>query len=343
MIDLRSDNTLGCSPEILEALQKASRGAVSSYGGDRWTDELKKRCNDLFEHAVAVFPLATGTGANALALSAFSKPWGGVFCHSDSHIHRDEMGAPEFYSGGAKLIAIEGSAGKIVPAALTRAIDEFGASGRMLVPSVLSLTNATEAGTVYTYDELRQLADIAHAHSMKVHVDGARFANAVASTGSSAAELSWKAGVDALVFGATKNGAMAAELLVVFDDTLAEELTIRIHRAGQRFSKMRFLSAQLLAYLEDDLWLRNARHANLAARTLATELQSRGVQIVQPVEANIVFARLAPSLRDQLTIAGAAFYDWPLFGENVVRLVCGFDTDLDAVREFAALSAPASG
>lgn len=340
MIDLRSDNTLGCSPEILAALHDASRGEASSYGADPWTDELRARCAELFEHDVSIFPLATGTGANALALAAFAKPWGGIFCHTDAHIHRDEMGAPEFYTGGAKLVAIEGRDGKIGAAALDAAIDEFGSSGRMLVPAALSLTNATEAGTVYTRDELLELTELAHRHSMKVHVDGARFANAIISTGGSPAELSWKAGVDALVLGATKNGAMAAELLVVFDDTLAAELTTRVHRAGQRFSKMRFLSAQLLAYLKDGLWLRNAQHANLTARSLAEQLTVRGIEIVQPVEANIVFARFEPAVRERLAAAGALFYDWPLFGENVVRLVCGFDANPHRIAEFAALTGP---
>ncbi len=333
MSDFRSDNTLGCSPEILEALARESRTSASAYGNDPVTERLLQRCRELFETDLDILPVATGTAGNALALASMSPTWGGIFCHEDAHVHRDELGAPEFFSGGAKVIPLPGIEGRIDPQVLAESIDEVATARRMATPSALSLTQATEAGTVYTPDQITALTDVARARELGVHMDGARFANAVVSTRATPAELTWKAGVDVLVFGATKNGAMAAELLVIFRRTLTSELASRLHRSGHRFSKMRFLSAQLDAYLSDDLWLRNARHANNCAATLLRGLRSLPeVEILRPTEANVIFARLSSELIRRLQTAGFLFYDWPIFGDGAIRLVCGFNTRIEDVE-----------
>ena len=327
-IDFRSDNTHGASPEIAEALARAAAGTVSSYGGDALTARVRERCRELFETDLEIFPLLTGTAGNALTIAAMTPPWGGVFCHEDAHVHRDELGAPEFFTGGAKLFPIAGADGKLHAADVARVVHEIGKEGRTAVPSCVSLTQATEAGTIYRPEEVRAVADAAR---LGVHMDGARFANALVSLGCTPAELTWKAGVDVLIFGATKNGAMAAELMVVFRKEVAEAIAPRWHRSGHRLSKMRFLSAQLDAYLTDDLWLRNARRANAAAQRLARGLDA---EILRPVEANIVFARLRPEVVTALREQGFLFYDWLLFGPGAVRLVCGFgtsDEDVDAL------------
>jgi threonine aldolase len=252
---------------------------------------------------------------------------GSVLCHEDAHIHRDELGAPEFFTGGAKLVLIPGAQGKLHAEDVARWIGENGP------PSSVSVTNATEAGTVYLPEETRAIAD---ASGTRMHLDGARFANAVVSLGCSPAELTWKAGVDVLALGATKNGAMAAELLVVFRRELAKEIEPRWHRSGHRLSKTRFVSAQLDAYLADDLWLRNARRANDAAMRIARGIAA---EVLQPVEANVVFVRLEEHVVAALREQGYDFYDWPIFGAGAVRLVTGFDTsteDADAFVEAVA-------
>jgi threonine aldolase len=330
--DFRSDNTHGASPEILEALARAGAGTMTAYGSDALTARVRERCRDIFETEVEIFPVMTGTAGNALAVASMTPPWGAVFCHDDAHIHRDEMGAPEFFSGGAKLIAIRGDHGKLEADVLEHAMIEVGSEGRMAQPSCVSITQATEAGTVYRADELRALCDVAHRNGARVHLDGARFANAVASANVPPAELTWRAGVDVLVLGGTKNGALAAELLVVFDRTLTDALSVRWHRAGHRLSKMRFLSAQFDAYLAGDLWLRNARHANAMAQRLAAGLGS----LIRPVEANVIFARLDQRVAAALREQGFLFYEWPLFGADAVRLVCGFDTTEAEVDAFLA-------
>ena len=332
--DLRSDNVHGCSPEIMDAVVRASAGTATSYGSDDVTARVRARCSEIFETDVEVFPVITGTAANSLAIAALTPPWGAVFCHEDAHIQRDECGAPEFFSGGAKLIPIAGADGKLHPDDLRRHIDEIANSKRTAVPACLSLTNVTEAGTIYSAAELRALCDVAR--GLGVHLDGARFANAVVATGASPADLTWRAGVDILSFGATKNGALAAELIVVFRKELANDLALRHHRGGHRPSKMRFISAQLEAYLRDDLWLRNARHANAMAARLARGLADAGVEIAQRVDANVVFARFNAQRAAALNAQGFLFYDWPIFGADVYRLVTAFDTDAHAIDEFVA-------
>jgi threonine aldolase len=314
-MDFRSDNTHGCSPEIVEALARAAHGSVSSYGSDPYTDRLRERCRELFERDVDIFPVMTGTAGNALAIASLTPPWGTVFCTPEAHIHRDELGAAEFFSGGCTVIPTDDLASAIPLAA---------------VPACVSATNATESGVVLDPAAVAELS----MHRLRVHIDGARFANAVAASGASPADLTWRAGVDVLVFGGTKNGCMGVELIVLFRRELAQELTYRWHRAGHRVSKMRFLSAQFEAYLTDDLWLRNARHANAMAARLAGGLRGvAGVEIVREVQANIVFVRVAPRLRALFANAG---YDWPLFGDDVYRLVTGFGTTEGEVDQFLA-------
>jgi threonine aldolase len=312
--DFRSDNTYGVSPEIFEALQRVAGGTMTSYGGDAVTARVRERCREIFEADLDVFPVVSGTAGNALAIAAMTTASDRVFCHEDAHIVRDEQGAPEFFTGGATLVAVPGDDGKL---AANRDFE-----------GTLSLTQATEAGTIYTAGEVRALAQRA---AGGVHMDGARFANAVAALGCAPADVTWRAGVDVLVFGATKNGAMAAELIVVFRRELSERLALLQHRSGHRLSKTRFLSAQFEAYLTGDLWLRNARRANDAAARLAAGI---GAEVLRPVEANVVFVRLAPEMQAALRAQSFQFHDWTLFGPDAVRLVTAFDTsdeDVDAL------------
>ncbi|HJW93743.1 MAG TPA: beta-eliminating lyase-related protein [Thermoanaerobaculia bacterium] len=319
MPDFRSDNVLGCSPEILAALARENSGTDTSYGGDAVTARLRERCCKLFETEVDIFPVVTGTAANALALSALTPRSGTVLCHEDAHILRDEDGATELLSGGARLLPMPGADGKL---------------HELQPASSISITNATEAGTVYSVDEIRALH-----RDLPMHMDGARFANAVAATGASPADLTWRSGVDVLTFGATKNGALAAELIVLFRRELAEVLAALHQRSGHRVSKMRFISAQFEAYLADDLWLRNARHANAMAARLARSLADARIEIVRPVHANIVFARFPPALAASLHDSGFQFYSWSIFGPDIYRLVCGFATSAEDVDALAAACA----
>jgi threonine aldolase len=339
-IDFRSDNTHAASPEVLDALVRAAKGTVTSYGNDPFTAGVRERCSAIFETDVAVFPVLTGTAGNALGIAAMTPPWGAVFCHEDAHIQRSELGAVEFFTGGAKLIPIAGSDGKLHPDDLGRSIEEIANTRRTAVPACLSLTNTTEAGTVYSVDQTRALCDVARARAVRVHIDGARFANAVVSAGCTPADLSWRAGVDVLTLGGTKNGALAAEVIVVFRKELAGELALRYHRSGHRLSKMRFLSAQLEAYLSNDVWLRTARHANAMASRLAAGISDRAT-ILRPVDANIVFARFSDALAAKLSDRGFLFHDWPIFGPDACRLVTGFSTtaaEVDALVDAVAAS-----
>ncbi len=329
MIDFRSDNVLGGSPEVLRAIERASPGTQTSYGGDEITARLRRRCCELFAADVDVFAVVSGTAGNALAISAMTPPWGAVFCHEDAHIEREELGATEFFSGGAKLITIPGDEGKLHPADVQSAIERVRKRKKSVVPACVSITNATEAGTVYSQEEMRVLIDVARGGGLRVHVDGARWANAVA------AKNVRPEGVDILTFGATKNGTLNADLIVVFQKEFSENLALRLHRSGHRPSKMRFLSAQLEAYLTDDLWLRNARNANAMAARLRDGLKGK-VEIVRPVEANIVFVRIGRDAAAELNREGFLIGEWPLFGPDVYRLVTGFSTSESDVERFVS-------
>jgi threonine aldolase len=326
-----SDNVAPVAAEILEAIVSANRGAVHSYGDDPYTKRLEAVAREVFETDLAIFPVTTGTAANAIALGALVPAYGGVFCHELAHIVTDECGAPEFYTGGAKLLTLASPDGKLQPEQLSAPIAHAREMGvHHVTPAALSLTQATEWGTVYTPDEVERLARAAHAHQLPVHVDGARFANALVHLGCTPAEATWRAGVDVLSLGATKNGAMGAEAIIFFDPKRAADVALRRKRGGHLWSKMRYLSAQLVAYLSDGLWLRHARQANAMARRLSDGLGTLpGARLVQRVEANEVFIALPAAITAGLRTDGFEFYDWnqgSAGGAPVVRLVASFAT-----------------
>lgn len=329
-----SDNASGISPEIMAALAAANEGAAMPYGQDECSQSLSTRFSELFETEVVVFPVATGSAANALALSVITPPFGAIYCHAASHINADECGAPEFYTGGAKLVTLPGADGKIHAADLSKTLAKSGAGVvHHVQPAAISLTQATEAGTVYSIDEIRQIVEVSHAHNLKLHMDGARFANAVVSLGCTPADITWRAGIDVLSFGATKNGAMAAEAVIFFDRDLAETFGYRRKRSGHLFSKMRFLSAQLQTYITDDLWLKNAAHANLMATKLAEGLASLPkVKFCYPVEANELFVQLPNEVITGLFTDSFQFYRWEESEDiTTIRLVTAFNTKVEDV------------
>ncbi len=343
-MNFRSDNEVGAHPAVIEAVVRAfSSGSAPSYGADEWTRRVERRLRDLFERPdLVAFPVATGTAANVLALSCCTPPWGAIFCHPAAHISVDEANAPEFFTSGAKLCPVDGPAGKIDPRKLSAMLAElvYGVVHHPQ-PAAVSITQATECGTVYGPEEIAAIATTAHRHGLKLHMDGARFGNALAFAGCPPAELSWRAGVDVLSFGATKNGAMAAEMVVFFDTDLAREFAFRRKRGGHLLSKMRLLSSQLEAYLADGLWLANARHANAMARRLVAGLTPlKGVQLLYPVEANEIFIVLPARLHDALTAAGAQYHPWPSDrpGERAFRMVTAFDTSPADVDLFLSIA-----
>ncbi|MDR3519204.1 MAG: beta-eliminating lyase-related protein [Azospirillaceae bacterium] len=321
-----SDNVAGAAPEILAALVAAAQGTAPSYGADPVTARLHRRLETLFGTALAAFPVATGTAANALALAALVPPYGAVFCHEGAHINTDECGAPEAMTGGAKLIALPGAHGKLDPATLEAVLRRgHGGGVHHVQPALVSLTQGTEAGTMYQPDEIAAMSAIAHHHGLSVHMDGARFANAVAALGIDAAAASWRVGVDVLSLGATKNGALAAEVVIFFKPEQAHDFGFRRKRAGHLVSKQRFLSSQLDAYFTDDLWLRLAGHANAMAMRLARGLMTiPGAVLINPVEINEIFVALPEPVIAGLLEAGFDFYRWE---GSVVRLVTAFNTD----------------
>ncbi len=333
MHDFRSDNVAGAAPEVVSALATAATGSADPYGSDALTARVTERLSAIFETPVAVFPVATGTAANALALAALVPPFGAVYCHEEAHIAVDECGAPEFYTSGAKLVPLAGENGKLTPDAVARAVARAGVGVvHRVQPAALSLTQATEAGTLYHPAEVAALVEVAHANGMAVHMDGARFANAVARLGCAPADLTWRAGVDVLTLGGTKGGCLAAEAVVFFNPAMAEDFSYGRKRGGHLVSKMRFLSAQLDAWLNGGLWLRLARHANAMADRLAAGMTGLpGVAPAYPVEANELFVRLPEPAIAALEAAGFRFYRWE---DNLVRLVTAFDTPPAAVDAF---------
>jgi threonine aldolase len=337
-----SDNAYGVLPEILSAVIAAAQGTAASYGSDERSHSVEARLATVFEKPLASFAVISGTAANALALATLCPAHGAIFCHAQAHIAVDECAAPEFFTHGAKLVGIEGPDGKITPQGLTGALSHFlKGFVHHPQPAVLSLSQPTECGTVYKPDEIAALTAIAHAHGMKVHMDGARFGNALVSLGVSAADATWRAGIDVLSFGATKNGALGAEAVVFFDPADARDFVFRRKKAGHLISKMRFVSAQLVAYLANDLWLKAAQIANGLAAKLAEGLGGLpGVGIVHPVEGNEVFLRLPTTLAQTLRDGGAQFYDWgPPDGDtSVIRLVTSFATPPQDVERFVTLA-----
>jgi len=335
-MNFSSDNAYGASAQILAALSAAAEGMAASYGEDAITKRMIEKLAAIFEHEVTVYPVVTGTAANSLALATLCPPYGAVLCHRESHIAVDECAAPEFFTGGAKLVHLEGDGGKITPAAIAAMLPNYARGVHSAMPSAVSITQATEYGTVYTPAQIKAVADAAHGNGMALHMDGARFANALVSLGCTAAEMTWKAGVDALSFGATKNGALCAEAVVFFDRTRAQEFEYRRKKAGHLLSKMRFISAQLDAYLEGDLWLSNARRANGLARKLGDGLAAlSGLALAHPVEGNGVFVWMPKPVAARLRERGAKFYDWTVEADRIMaRLVVSFATPETDVAKF---------
>ena len=339
-----SDNAAPIAPAVLEAIVQANDGFAIAYGDDEWTRSVERHLSELFEREVAVFLVPTGTAANALALAHLTPPWGAVLCHADSHIATDECGAPEFFGGGLKLIGLSGQDGKVTAEMLKGALrDNFGHSPHQMIASALSITQASEAGTVYRLDEIAALCEIAHERSLAVHMDGARFANALVRLDATPAQITWQSGVDVLSFGATKAGALAAEAVVFFNPAQAAFMAERRKRAGHLLSKHRFLAAQFAAILAEGRWLALARHANLMADRLSGKLTAAGLAPVWPVEANLVFVVLPRALDAQLKAAGARYYGRTSTSLNLgpdqilARLVTSFATQEDEIDRFAHL------
>ncbi len=350
-----SDNWSGASEPVLAALVAAARKGGPAYGGDDLTRAVERRFCEVFEREVAVFLVATGTAANALSLSTFARPGGLIFCPRDAHVAVDEAGASEFFGGGVKLIGLEAAEGKLSATALAAALDRYpdGAvhQGR---PVAVSVAQLTELGTAYRPDELAALSEVARARGVALHVDGARFAGAVAGLGVAPADLTWRAGVDVLSFGGTKNGCVAAEAVIFFDPARARDFGLARQRAGQGFSKAWFLAAQFEAYLRDGHWLELARHANgMAVRIAASIRSSRRARLCLEPAANEVFAALSKSLDAELRGAGALYHPWPAEvlppaarpkdGETVVRLVTSFQTTAEEVELFGDVLAAGVG
>ncbi len=330
---LASDNYAGACPEVMEAIQRAnSTGHEISYGDDHWTHLVCDRVRDLFEIDCEVFFVFNGTAANSLSLAALCQSYHSVICHNLAHIETDECGGPEFFSNGSKLLLADGENGKINPDSLKSVITKRS-DIHFPKPKVLSVTQSTELGTVYKVDELHNITDIAKSHNMKVHMDGARFANAIATLNVSPADITWRAGVDVLCFGGTKNGLPVGEMVIFFNKQLAEDFAYRVKQAGQLCSKMRFISAPWLGLLDNDLWLKNARHANAMAKRLhdgLTEIEN--ISIMSPNEANAVFVTLPQKVSDSLKAKGWMFYNF--IGQGGARLMCSWDTKPETIDNF---------
>ena len=325
-----SDNAAPCHPAVLAALAEANR-LDTAYDGDAWSGRLDGAFSDLFERPVRALWVTTGTAANCLALAALCPPHGAILCHRDSHIEADEAGAPGFFTHGAKLTLLEGAGAKITPDAVEAACARVRADVHQVQPAALSITNASEYGLAYHAAEVGALGEVAKRRRLGFHMDGARFANAIASTGDSPADVTWRAGVDALSFGFVKNGGMSSEALIFFKPELAEATLVRRKRSGHLLSKGRYQAAQLLALIEDGRWLTNARAANAAARALADA--AGRARLVHPVEANELFVRMTPAEAARLRAGGFDFYDW---APGEVRLVTSWDQDMAAVERLAS-------
>jgi len=345
-MNFASDNHYGIHPRILESLGEANAGSAMAYGGDDWTKKSEEQLSRIFEKEVRSFLVTTGTAANGLALSAITPPYGALICHAEAHICVDECNSPEMFTGGAKILGLHGPAGKITPVMIEKTLKGFIRGEHDPKPAAVSLTNSTELGTVYSTDEVKAISNLIKPRGMKLHVDGARFANAVAGQGVTPATLTWKSGVDVMSFGATKNGAMILEAVVFIDRKLADDFIYRRMRGGQLVSKGRYLAAQMLAYLKNDLWLENAKTANDLATQLAVGLRTfKKIRIPNPVQANEVFAVLPRSLNDKLLASGVKFYDWmpDSLGAGIsddeifVRFVLSYATPESDVRRLLAL------
>ena len=331
MIDLRSDNTAAACPQVLEALTRGGDQREASYGDDTVTSRLRDQARVIFAHPDAeVFPVATGTAANALSLSAICQPWGSVVCHESAHIANHEAGATSHLSGGAVLRTVAGSDGSIDVNALATTFDEtWWGDPHVSQPQALSLVYPTDFGTVPPIEQIRELTAIARARGLRCHLDGARIANGLVSAGCTPADLTWRAGIDVVSFGATKNGGMNADMIVSFDTDVSAELRYRTKRAGHVPSKMRYLSAQILALIESDLWLTHAAHANAMATRIGSSLAGAGHAPLYPVQANLVFVTLTDHLSAILSAAEVEYFE---LRPGVARFVTSWQTDPDEVE-----------
>jgi threonine aldolase len=324
-----SDNAAAAHPKVIEAIVASNR-VDTAYDGDALSERLDGAFSELFEREVRAFWVTTGTAANCLALAALCPPHRGIICHKDAHIEVDEAGAPGFFTGGAKLMLLDGPGAKVTPEAVAAECDRIRKDVHQVQPAALSITNATEYGLVYRAPEVAALGQLAKERGLAFHLDGARFANALATTGESPADVTWRAGVAAMSFGFVKNGGLNAEALILFRTELAEELAVRRKRAGHLLSKGRMLAAQILTLLEGGLWLDNARAANAAARALGEAAADR---LIYPVEANELFLRVNDHEAARLQAQGMDFYEW---GPGQIRLVTSWDTQSEDVDTLAA-------
>jgi threonine aldolase len=333
-----SDNVTSACPEVMDALVAANSGVAAPYGDDAYSADIKATFSEVFETDVEVFPVVTGTVCNALAMSALSPPFGKIYCHALSHLNTDECGAPEFFTGGAKIVPMGGDNVKISAEDLAEEIRGEG-NVHSAQPSVVSMTQACESGGVYQVEEISAIAETGHAHGLRVHMDGARFANALVTLDVSPAEMTWKSGVDVLSFGGTKNGCLAAEAVVFFERSMAKTFPFLHKRSGQLLSKMRFVSAQLQAYLDNDVWLRNARHANAMAIRLSEGLSViPGVEVLYPTQSNEIFVGFSEGIVERLNAAGFDVNEGELDG-SAARFVTAWDTaESDVDRLLAAVA-----
>ena len=332
-VKFASDNVTGACPEVLDAIIKANDGDSTPYGNDQISTKLQDKFSEIFEKDVIVFPTASGTAANALALATMTPSFGNIYCHKFSHINTDECGAPEFYTGGGKLVTLQGVNGKITAEELDQAI-----SGKGIIhhtqPSSVSITQVCETGEVYQLDEIKKISEVAHKHNLSIHMDGARFANALVSLNATPAEMTWKSGIDILSFGATKNGCIAAEAIIFFKKELVGDVAFLMKRAGHLLSKMRFISAQLDAYISNDVWLRNAKQANKMGKKLSDGLKDHSdINLAYPTQANEVFATFPRNKIDHLNSEGYQINEDEWDGK-AVRLVAAWNTCDQDVEKF---------
>ena len=333
-----SDNVTCACPEVLDAVVASNAGVSASYGDDEWSSRLQTKISEIFETDVVVFPTVTGTASNALALSALTPSFGKIYCHELSHINTDECGAPEFFTGGAKLVSMRGNNGRLTASNLAATIHGTG-NVHHAQPATVSMTQACETGTVYQVDEILEISETAHDRGLSVHMDGARFANALVTLGVSPAEMTWKSGVDVLSFGGTKNGCIAAEAVIFFKPNMVKSFPYLHKRSGQLLSKMRFISTQLEAYLSNDVWLKNARNANTMACLISQGLSILpAVELAYPTQSNEVFVRLPEQMKKQLNSEGYDVNEDELDG-SAARFVAAWDTELTDVAKLLAVAA----
>ncbi|MEH6475378.1 MAG: low specificity L-threonine aldolase [Sneathiella sp.] len=335
-INFASDNAAPVCPELMAAMLSENESLAFGYGNDDTTSQMERQLQEVFGCDLRAFPVATGTAANVLGLSVMTPPYGAIYCHKLAHIESDECGSPEFYTHGAKLVLLDGENGKIQPDLLEDALVRASIGVvHHVQPAVVSLTQATECGTIYTPDEVAAISAVAKKYNLGVHMDGARFANAIAELGCSPADVTCNAGVDVLSFGVTKNGGMSVEAVVIFDAEKAKEFEFRRKRGAHLFSKMKFLSAQISRYVQDDLWLDMAKNANEMAQRMKSGLESvEGCTPLHPVQANIIFFHLREAKIKELEDAGFLFYVEGLRSEGRVRLVTSWNTTDEDVDQF---------